>query len=179
MKAHIISTLLLFATNNFCFSDGIPQEVARLDEQRDSAIRKIDEKYVEELENIKKALTKTGDLEAALAVDSKIKSIQSQMKPEPKKPSAQDLLLSGPWSIKFTSKDSDTYTVRFNNDGFAISEKTKDRIWKWRIEGETLWCNWLSTGWVKFDIDDNSKSQKWIGKAKNGDHYTMTLIPSR
>ena len=57
-------------------SDKLPYEAANLVAKRERAIEKIDEKFVTELEKLKKTFTKRGDLESANAIVFLIASVK-------------------------------------------------------------------------------------------------------
>lgn len=79
MKISTLTSLFILASTCLSFSEDTPREVTRLEEQRTDAIRKIDQTFIQELEKIKSSLTKDAKLEAAVAVDARIKKIQKQL----------------------------------------------------------------------------------------------------
>ena len=135
MKTRVIYALLLFATNNCCFADDLIKEVASLDEQRNSAIEKIDKKYVEELEKVKTALTKAGDLDKALAVDFRIKSMQDQHRRGAEVEAIPERSLIGEYTYRYLSNEyEESWIIRDGGKVDFLSKRNGNRqgIWKLR-----------------------------------------------
>lgn len=99
-----------------------PAELARLKEVRTTAVMKalkpVDDKFLQELENLKTKFTKAGDLESGLAVSNEIKRFQETRLLAPEKqnvPPASSRLksgdLDGDW-VGINSNNSETLEIR-------------------------------------------------------------------
>ncbi|MDB4310645.1 hypothetical protein OAK89_03010 [Akkermansiaceae bacterium] len=72
-----IAAILAF-TLSFAFGDELPNDVKRLQTQRDQAVKKIDAKFISQLEQLKKKHMNRGDLKAANAIQELIAGIAPQ-----------------------------------------------------------------------------------------------------
>ncbi len=120
----------------------LPPEAKRLVEQRDEAIQKIDSKFCEELEKIKLAYTKRGDLDSANAVADLIGKVDS-------KPQAhREGVIEGVWkrdlddSIWTFDKDGKGGVV-FGNVRFTVDYQAEKKIFFLR---SARWTNIVSYG---------------------------------
>ena len=187
LTLHLLVITLGLSTLANGDSPKLPRDIQVLQEKRNAEVARIDDLYIKALEQRKLKYTKAGDLENALLVDSLIKQVRNcgeKSKTESDSETKQSLairsmVISTPWMIDGVKDAESPYKVTFREDGFVWREDKKEQWWKWRIEGDTLWCHWLSSGWVQFDIAADPKVQTWKGKNKVGDVYTMTISPAK
>ena len=121
MKFTFIQPLLVFALMLHGVSASETPELRRL---RDSwvlakkrAVDPINKKYLKALHELRTKYTKTGDLHAALAVETEISSVELNAKPQwlSKKQQVFNRLVSSTW------KWSDDTMMTFNKDGSITS----------------------------------------------------------
>ena len=100
---YLIPILLVFSLMSHASGSEVPNDARLLLEKRDEAVKAIDRRLVEELEKLKVAHTKRGDLESANAVVALIKKYKT------------DARLVGVWK-----RDTDGATLQFNADGTGL-----------------------------------------------------------
>ncbi|MCW1925514.1 hypothetical protein OKA05_23350 [Luteolibacter arcticus] len=127
------------------------------------------------LEALVTRLTKEGKIEDAKAVRDEAASIDDTIAKLSGKQvikSARDLILSTKWEVK--PQGERPWTVKFRENGTASRGDETAVVWKWKIEDEkVLWCHWISSGWIKFEIPDLSAS-KFEGVSKGGEKWSMS-----
>lgn len=127
------------------------------------------------LDGLVTRLTKEGKIEDAKLVRAEATRIDDTIAELSGKvviKSARDLILSTTWEMRGAGEGP--RRVRFRDDGIATLVGKTATLWKWRIENEkVLWCHWVSTGWVKFEIADLQAS-KFEGVSKGGQKWTMS-----
>lgn len=184
LPVQLLALCLGFSTLAVADSPKLPRDIQILQGQRDAEVAKIDALYIKALEQRKLKYTKAGDLENAVLVDALIKQVRnggekSETETETKEPSTTHSIVRGtPWMIECSKDGESAYKVTFREDGVVWREDKNEQWWKWRIDGDTLWCHWLSSGWVQFEIVADPKVKTWKGKNKVGDVYTMTISPA-
>ena len=73
------------------------------------------------------------------------------------------------------SGDNKNMVLKFYKDGSVIDQEDNRIIWVWRRRGSTLWCNWRTSGWVKFVVDD-PEATEWIGRSARGDRWILQAV---
>lgn len=144
MKTKPLAILALYCVTGLSLFGKVPDSVTQLGEQRNAAIQTIDEKYVKELEKIKISVTKTGDLESALAVDSLIKNVQNQTighkNIRPLADANSEATVLGEWLYTYLSNGyHETWT--FRGDGkleFSPADKSGSKSGNWSVKGDNL-----------------------------------------
>ncbi len=138
--------------------------------------------YRRKLEGFITRLTKEGKIEEAkiireeiATVDATIVGLSEKGDKKAVAKSVKDLLLSTNWKARHDGERS-SVDVKFQANGTAIRVQDGSVIWNWKIEdGRTLVCRWLSSGWVKFEIDD-LKASKITGATRAGGKFTLTAM---
>jgi hypothetical protein len=154
----------------------LPAEIQQLQQRRNEEVAKIDDLYVQALERNKLKYSKAGDLEKANLVQALIDQLRGKEQVSPESTPARELLLKSRWLIKATDGKLD-YKISFREDGVVVREDTQEKWWKWNIDGKVLWCYWFTSGWIRFDMPEDPKTEKWKGKSKEGDRYSMEIVP--
>jgi hypothetical protein len=111
---YLIQILLVFSLVSRAGASEIPNDARLLLEKREEAVKAIDRRLVEELEKLKVAHTKRGDLESANAIVALIKQYQADLGIAKDEPS-QIARLVGVWR-----RDTDKTTLQFNPDGTGM-----------------------------------------------------------
>lgn len=176
MKILLISLMALFLNTNTTLSQeaSVPAEIRILQERREEEIGKINNLYVKALERYKLQFTKAGDLENANVVQGLIGEVQDRKDAKSSPRSVREILISSKWNVGDSEKN---YKVIFREDGMVLRDDTKQNWWKWKLDGKILWCNWLTSGWYRFDIPDNPESVKWKGTSRGGDKIWIEIAP--
>jgi hypothetical protein len=147
-----------------------------LQERRNEEINKINKLYSKALEKHRDTFTKAGDLKNANLVQKLIDEISIKADTPLTPPSIQELLTSSKWKVHGSGPD---HEVVFQDDGIALRDDTKQRWWKWKLDGKILWCYWFSSGWIRFEVPDDPKSDKWTGKSKGGEAVTLQRLSAK
>ena len=111
---YLIQILLVFSLVSLTGASEVPNDARLLLEKREEAVKAIDRRLVGELEKLKVAHTKRGDLESANAIVAIIKKYQADQG-IPKDESSQIARLVGVWR-----RDTDKSTLQFNADGTGL-----------------------------------------------------------
>ena len=111
---YLIQILLVFPLVSHASGSEVPNDARLLLEKREEAVKAIDRRLVEELEKLKLANTKRGDLESANAIAALIKQYRADQDIAKDEPS-QIARLVGIWR-----RDTDKTTLQFNADGTGM-----------------------------------------------------------
>jgi hypothetical protein len=170
--------ICLLCYPNFVFADesALPAEIRLLQERRNEEITKINNVYSKALEKHRDRITKAGDLKSANLVQKLIDELSNKENTPLQPPSVQELLTSSKWKVRGFGPE---YEVSFQDDGIAIRDDTKEKLWKWNMDGKILWCHWFSSGWIRFEVPDDPKSDKWSGKSKGGESVTLQRLSAK
>ena len=154
----------------------LPPEIRILQKRRNEEIAKINNLYVKALEANRDKFTKAGDLENANLAQKLIAEIGDKEDKLSAPLSVQELLTKSKWTLHGTGHG---YEVVFGEDGVGLRDDTKQRVWKWKLHGKILWCHWLNSGWLQFEVPDDPKSDEWKGKSKGGDRVTLSRVSTK
>ncbi len=158
-----------------------PKELVALrnnwEKAKEQAIVSVNMKYIEALEALKLRLTKAGDLDRALLVDSEIKSLRSPV--GSKQASSSSILAtnkdlsdrtlsyvmpSGKWRDKIT----------FNSDGSMRIHRSK-MAGNWKIEGGILRIAY-GTKWNEFPLEIRDFQGKQVLRETNADNGIQDAV---
>ena len=139
--ASLIQILFVFSIVSLASGSELPSDARLLLEKREKAVKAIDQRLVEELEKIKVAHTKRGDLESANAIMELIQSIDGDVESKYLKK------LVGTWK-----RDTDGTFFEFDGrgggmwngrDAFTVTYDVEKRQYTVMAK---IWTNYLVTG---------------------------------
>ena len=128
MKNHSITLGLACILTTLVNAEFLPYDAKHLVAQRELAIKRIDEKFLSELEKLKTKYVKSGDLENALSINELIKKTQSSSSAL-----GNSSDITGAWVFTFKGKER-RYTFKddYSMTGqFVDSGKGFRGQWKW------------------------------------------------
>lgn len=145
----------LIPLKSLCYSDELPLAASTLQDQRNAAVRKINEKYIEALMKVKVDLTKAGDLQGALAVEGKINAVKASLglnnsNATASKVDVSESSLAGRWEYTCVNNGyKESWVFLENGKMEAYVRSTKHDGGTWSIKNDQL---------VVVKTDNDSKS---------------------
>ena len=145
LTCYLIQILLALLLVSHAGASELPSDARLLLEKREKAVKAIDRRMVEELEKLKAAHAKRGDLDSANAIVELMKQYQDDQG-NAKEDSSPMARLVGVWR-----RDTDNTTLLFNSDGtgmwnnrdmFSVTYNAKSEQFELkspRWETSTMW----------------------------------------
>tara|TARA_R110002096_G_scaffold217936_1_gene406038 strand:+ start:52 stop:558 length:507 start_codon:yes stop_codon:yes gene_type:complete len=154
-------TLIILLGASLLNAEEIPSDVVSLTGKRDAAVEKIDAKYKSELEKLKLAYMKKGDLDSANTIEKIVKDVEVSVSDLEK-----DFSIVGEWKVIDRNEDRRfhfTKDKKFKGHFLKAGETFEG---KWEIEDNTIQL---------FDPDKKMMPQKLM---INSSDQIIFLTPS-
>ena len=168
LAVYFIQALSVLSLASLAQGSELPVDARQLLEKRDEAVKAIDRRFAEELEKLKTAHTKRGDLDSAnaiVALIDKYKADQSNQKDS----STQIALLAGVWK-----RDYDSSLFEFDAEGGGV--------WGGRDKFSVIYDPKMDhfelkrPQWDMNTIRFSAAGDTLIGTIKGGRSYKLTRI---
>ena len=137
----------------------LPPRAEVLKQRRNEEVAKIDRIYLKALTSEREKFMKAGDLENANRIQTEIETVEGALGIEQFE-SSRERLLAGVWMVVSAG---DSYQVTFSENGDVHRLDTGKRWWKWKIKEDILQCDWLTSGWIRFEVPA-SNIRIWKGR---------------
>ena len=173
MKTLLIACFAVLISRSAAESEDLTRLRDEWKTARERVLDPVDRKYLAALETLKARLTKAGDLDGALEVDTELKKAQAASMGGFKGRLVPQLLTSGEWRFDVKEPKYTTH-LSFSPQGEVFERGKEGAIGKWTIKGKALRMDFKST-WNEFGIEYDGAPVLVENRSDSGKREGVTL----